>query len=377
VSSSQRAEEWLFKAVKLDPRNYAAWTALGHCLWAKGQLAQAKSCFLQSVEQSENAEALRQLSMINRQIQEKNADPVAIMDQSIKYAKRGIELEPNNHKSWYYLGNANLTRFFSVSHDTVDLKKSLACYDRSEKLGGSINPDLYYNRGNVLRYLQQYEAAISAYAMSLTLDPHMDQAQAAIQDIHEFLSKTTDLVVSGGKLKRKKANALSAQLREESNSLTSSVAFSSLSSLGCRAVPAEETETPSPAAEAASSAAARTYSGVSVALKVIMPVTKGSVPPESFLCVDAFGTFAVLSVYNLAVDGTSQFSTDDTVVVVDPIVQDVLTRAPTSTEGAGSADKYCFSIIQVLQLEKISVGGRFVNRQTIAAPSLSVDVFES
>ena len=64
TATSHKAEEWLYKAVKLNPRNADAWTVLGHCLWTKGQLAQARNCFLSSLEQAENAEALRQLSMI-------------------------------------------------------------------------------------------------------------------------------------------------------------------------------------------------------------------------------------------------------------------------------------------------------------------------
>ena len=370
ISTSHKAEEWLYKAVKLNPRNFEVWTVLGHCLWAKGQLAQAKNCFTTSIEQTENAEANRQLSMIVRQIQQKNVNPSTILDESIRYAKRSIELEMSNHKSWYVLGNAHCTRFFSVSHDMMDLKKSLMCYEKSESFGGSINPDLYYNRGNVLRYMQQYAAAVNAYSEAARIDPNIEQTSEAIEDIREFVSRTKDLISSGAKMKKKKLDALMNQLNEATKTAAegSAAVSSDVRALGCRS---------SEASPADSSSPERQYSDMSIALKVVMAITKGTVPPESFLCVDSRGNFVVLSVYNLAVSGSSQFNTDATVVVVDPNVKDIYYKLDSS-EGNGDGDStYCFSVIQVLQLEKISVGGKFLNRSGIAAPSLSVDVFES
>ena len=361
-STSHKAEEWLYKAVKLNPRNFDAWTVLGHCLWAKGQLAQAKNCFLTSLEQTENAEALRQLSMIVRQIQQKNVDPATILEESIRYAKRSIELEPTNHKSWYVLGNAHCTKFFSVSHDMLDLKKSLICYEKSEGFGGSINPDLYYNRGNVLRYMQEYDAAVSAYRRAATIDPNIEQTHEFIEEIREFVTRTRDLVNTGGKLKKKKLSTLTTQLLDEikPNAVgpTTLPLGSDLRALGCGV------------GEVQSSSPTRNFVGTSIAVKVVMAVTKGSVPPESFLCVDSRGSFVVVSVYNLAMNGASQFNTDETVVIVDPAVKDVYFT------GLADSPELFFSVVQVTQLEKISVGGKFLNRAGIAAPTLSVDVFE-
>ncbi len=115
---------------------------------------------------------------------------------------------------------------------------------------------------------------------------------------------------------------------------------------------------------------------MSLSLKIVMPVSKGNVPPESFLCVDALGKFAVISVHYIKVGGTSQFTTDETIVVVDPNVRDVYFDQ-TGLGDSFSTSRYCFSVIQVFQLEKVSVGGKFISRSTIAAPTLSVDVFES
>jgi tetratricopeptide (TPR) repeat protein len=256
----------------------------------------------------------------------------------------------------------------------MDLKKSLMCYEKSESSGGTINPDLYFNRGNVLRYMQQYDAAVAAYSKAATIDPNIEQTSEAIDEIREFVARTKELVASGGKLKKKKLTSLTAQLAQEISATSAGAPAhnaitlgSDLATLGCCA----------PAAAAPSPAVLdRQFPGTSVALKVVMWVTKGTVPPESFLCVDSKGNFVVVSVYNLAMNGASQFNTDDTVVIVDPIVKDVYYQS-SSAHGASAAKEFCFSTIQVLQLEKISVGGKFLNRSGIAAPTMSVDVFEA
>lgn len=365
------------KAVKQDPRNAGAWTALGHCLWSRGQLDQARSCFLQALEQGETAEALRQLSMIVRQIQSKTTDPAAVMDESIRYAKEAIKLDVNHHVSWYVLGNAHCTRFFSVSQDVTDLKKAVVAYDRSEKLGGDINPDLYFNRGNVLRYLQEYDAACAAYRRSKEIDPHMQGVDEAVDNITDFLARTAELVASGGKLKKKRMTSLQSDLA--THALTSSVpvavggavstkdaSWTSLRSLGVGS--------PSASAGAATTAPP----GTAIALKVVMSVTKGNVPPESFLCMDSEGTFAVLSVYNLGVEGTAQFDTDETIVVIEPIIKHIHAAPSTAASSAATSSASTttmFSAIQVQRLERISIGGRYLRRSSIAAPSLTVDVF--
>ena len=61
---SADAEENLTKAVKLQPKHSEAWTSLGMCMWKKGDLLQAKTCFKESIAAAENVEALQELSML-------------------------------------------------------------------------------------------------------------------------------------------------------------------------------------------------------------------------------------------------------------------------------------------------------------------------
>lgn len=66
------AQECLEHSVKLDPSNHLAWNMLGHCLWEAGRLPCALQSFASSNLHQPNKEALRQLSMVVRQIA--NAD---------------------------------------------------------------------------------------------------------------------------------------------------------------------------------------------------------------------------------------------------------------------------------------------------------------
>lgn len=70
---SKTAEEMLSKSIKLMPSKKEAWDALGHVYWKKQELLSSKKCFEGSLEQDQNNVAvLRNLSMVNRQIEEKD-----------------------------------------------------------------------------------------------------------------------------------------------------------------------------------------------------------------------------------------------------------------------------------------------------------------
>jgi len=52
------------------PTKVEAWDALGHVYWKKQDIHQSKKCFEGSLEQDDkNAQALRNLSMVYRQLQ--------------------------------------------------------------------------------------------------------------------------------------------------------------------------------------------------------------------------------------------------------------------------------------------------------------------
>ena len=67
---TKQAEENLSKSIKLMPTKVEAWDALGHVYWKKQDIHQSKKCFEGSLEQDDkNKQALRNLSMVYRQLQ--------------------------------------------------------------------------------------------------------------------------------------------------------------------------------------------------------------------------------------------------------------------------------------------------------------------
>lgn len=67
---TKQAEENLSKSIKLMPTKKEAWDALGHVYWKKRDIEQSKKCFEGALEQDDkNATALRNLSMVYRQLE--------------------------------------------------------------------------------------------------------------------------------------------------------------------------------------------------------------------------------------------------------------------------------------------------------------------
>ena len=99
---TRQAEEHLSKCLKLQPSKREAWDALGHVYWKKNDLPASKTAFESSLEQdSNNAETLRNLSMVLRQIKEADVETrKANFRQSIKLASKACGLNMRDSQSW-------------------------------------------------------------------------------------------------------------------------------------------------------------------------------------------------------------------------------------------------------------------------------------
>ena len=171
---SEQAEALLSKAVKLSPTHADCWTALGVCLWKKGDRAGAKSCLLQSVKLRPSIEACCELSILIRQDDKGSFEQ--IVAESIDFAKKAIALDVRSEKGWYVLGNAMCAKHFNHTHAVEDLKKALAAYNRSQSLGGACNPDLYFNRASVHRSLLDLSEARADWTRCQLADPSLQAA---------------------------------------------------------------------------------------------------------------------------------------------------------------------------------------------------------
>lgn len=193
---AEEAETLLSMAVKLMPRNVAAWDALGETFWKKGEMSTARLCFEggldsfakgaqgeikvepskrfaswsapQRADESDTAfgarkNALRNLSMLLRAhyfnaaappaasgppvfgadhvedgVQEAaaaNARQQARMAQvhnAFNLARSAVKLDASDPLCWYGLGNAYMTLFFQASNNPMHLEKALGAYRNSE-----------------------------------------------------------------------------------------------------------------------------------------------------------------------------------------------------------------------------------------------------
>jgi len=80
--------------------------------------------------------------------------------ESIALAKKSISLDMSDSQSWYVLGNAHLTNFFTNNESTKELEQALRAYTQAEKHLKEPNPDLFFNRGTIFEYLERYNEAI-------------------------------------------------------------------------------------------------------------------------------------------------------------------------------------------------------------------------
>ena len=227
---NEKAEKYLSKSVKLAPSDVNAWNALANCFWKKGDLVQAQECFQSALEQNENAHTLREMSILRRQLGGSNTEMVDNMVQSLKEAKRAIALDVTDKKSWYVLGNAHLAQFFQLQHDPADLSKALKAYRRAvpDALNSSrvhpseeaaivatdsssqsvSNPDLFFNRATVHKYLENYDQAIDDFKAAAALDPELPAANM-ITYIERSCAKIQKHIETRCRIKAKRLGTIS------------------------------------------------------------------------------------------------------------------------------------------------------------------------
>lgn len=372
------AEDYLARAIKLDPSNENAWMAMGQLAWKKGDVSQAKHLFEESLKHTETKEAYQDLSMITRQISPPGAkDQGGVMQDSIKLAKKAISLDVNDHKSWYIFGNALCMNFFTVTNDISDLNKALAAYKKSESLGGHCNPDLFYNRGNVHRYMQNYALAIDSYKRTVDIDPSsFSQTNDCLEEVTRFVNRVNDITLHKGHIKKKKFHAIVTNLQHSPHK-GSPTCFRDLTN--------------------------GVNLSTTISVKVLMIVTKASVPPECFVCVDACGQCAVVSIFNLSSDAPP-LTSNQVVTIINPVVNsralniedqenaevEVIESAdasragtvpaagpPTSGACVSASTNFHAMLIQVHNIENLRVDGRQISSKIMASPRLKVDLFSS
>lgn len=369
-NDSASAERMLSKALKLDPTNVKAWNALGTVFWKKGDLIQAKRCFESGNTRKQNKVSQREISMLMRdsrmvksqgkgtssELAKRRRDNIL---ESIKLAKKAVSLDVKDGRSWYYVGNAYLSQFFDVTKSIEDLERALRAYKASEKCGeGKRNPDLHYNRANVLKFMERYEAAAESYKHASEIDKTLPAETALFNMKRRFLN-VVSLVQKRGTTKPKQFKTIVSNLKKSREAL---ISHPSIKDVYCDVVTFDDLM--SSQDDVVSDEDDKKVKAVCA--KCLHVARSGEEPPATLIVTDSNGTVMAVSVYNLSLDAIQYASKCDKITIVDPVVSE------TKWSGVGS-----YRSVKISDPRHFLVDGKAIStfRTGVAMPALTTKTF--
>ena len=301
-------------------------------MWKKPDIEQAIKYFEKALElEPKNKTSLRSLSMIIRTKEtNSNEEKLKIAQKSIDYAKKAISLDMKDSVSWYVYGNAYFYKAFIDKTQYNDLTFALSAYNKSqEKISKYKNPDLYYNRGVVHAYLENYENAYNDFQIANSIDETL-KSNEICTNILSTVSTTCKLVKNQCGLKPKKLAQIVATIP---SNLKQDVKYTINST--SKLVEGEN-------------------KGKLITGKIVQAVKSCFEVPICLVCVDYEGEFVCLSLYNISKDFLQTINyMVSTFVVLDPVVK----RIKMKDNDSGKVLEY--PCIQVSDLQSLLVDGKF------------------
>lgn len=76
----------------------------------------------------------------------------------------------------------------------------MKAYAQTEKTMKEPNPDLFFNRGTILEYLERYNEAVGDFQKAHVIDPNL-QADQRSNNIIGFVSRAYNSISNKGRLK--------------------------------------------------------------------------------------------------------------------------------------------------------------------------------
>uniref|UniRef100_A0A669DUH1 Tetratricopeptide repeat domain 5 n=1 Tax=Oreochromis niloticus TaxID=8128 RepID=A0A669DUH1_ORENI len=227
---SAAAEECLSRAVKLQPGLVEGWNTLGEQYWKKGDLIGAKNCFTGALQQSKNKVSLRNLSMVLRQLPaaDNDAHGKQVLE-SVDMARQAVQLDVKDGTSWYILGNAYVSLFFTCGQNPQLSQQALSAYTQSETVdrAASCYPELHFNRSTLFQYEEMYGSALAGYSRAAELDPGWKEPPEREKQLLEYLEKVTELLQNKGKVKARRLRTMLSNLNTSALGPCSSPQFRS------------------------------------------------------------------------------------------------------------------------------------------------------
>ncbi|KAK6729094.1 hypothetical protein RB195_006254 [Necator americanus] len=279
VAYDPRCEEFLSKAVKLDP-DALAWLELGICLSKKPDIQFAIECVECSLELERSSRALYTLSMLLRAKLMKAVDPterIELRKRSSQLAFEAVELDPSSGAAHSCLGNSLFLEFFNTGQVNHELLTQ-ACneYRLALQCGKEYrNADLHLNAGAAFRYEENYPEALS----------HLRLAVNVAQSVQ-----------NAGGLRAKRIAEFKSSLPSSLSSLNPFTDRRAVSSFAELSVGLND--------------------GVAVVVRVVSTISHDEGVPMTSIVMDSEGDFIAVCIYNCA--PSMSFFIGDTLAVADP-----------------------------------------------------------
>lgn len=212
---NQEALESLSKSVKLNPKLFEAWNHLGECYWKKGDIQNAKNCFEGALKHSKNKISLRNLSMVLRQTGDTPQDKADNIQTSIDKAREAVQMDMEDGKSWYILGNAYLSFFFIANQNPKVLKQCMAAYGKAlQDTVCCSDPCLHYNRATILKYEEDYQGAVLGYQKAIQYDPLWTDVKESLENLVNYIEQVQEMITKKGCLKTRRLQMLLKSIKK-------------------------------------------------------------------------------------------------------------------------------------------------------------------
>lgn len=304
-------------------------------MWKKPDIEQAIKYFENALQlDPKNKTSLRSLSMIIKTKEtSSNEEKSKIAEQSLDYAKKAIMLDMSDSMSWYVYGNAYFYKAFIDKAQYKDLNLALSAYNKSQdKTSKYKNPDLYYNRGVVHAYLENYEQAYKDFLEANSIDQTLKSDDIS-KNILENVQSTAKLIKNQCGLKPK-------NLAQIVSSIPSNLKDDVKYQIKCTSHLTEGEN-----------------KGILITGKIIQSVKSYFEVPISLVCVDYEGEFLCLSLYNISKEFLQTIHyKNSTFVVLDPFLKRITMKENDKDEKSKVFDYPC---IQVSDLTCLLVDGKF------------------
>jgi tetratricopeptide repeat protein 5 len=314
-----------------------AWNALGNTYWKKKEMKAASNCFRRALEQQKNKESLRRLSVVLRSMAtDAKDDEAKLRKESLDCAKQAIAMDAKDGESWYIMGNAYLTNYFSACRDFSDMEKALKAYDRAG-VSQQGNPDLYYNRGCVHQFREDYALAMKDFGHAKLLDPSLP-CDDQMEFMQRFTKRVSKQIKSKHQLKKKARTAMLKRLQPLQTSDYKSAELSDL----------VDGSNPSV-----------TFSGI-----VVAPVSRreSDAVPVSFLVLGKSDQMVMVSLYNVTTKLLDSIKMQfDTITIVQPLLRQV------QLDGVDP-----FPVVQVFLPSFIHVNGKQLHSAAFARTEVQI-----